>query len=584
MPLPIRLSSALLGAASTLALTSLAQAQPISEARLVEALAASESGPLLQEVEYGGLEITALAGGSADDALATLFDVQIAGQDLDSLSFEVRGIDGNRFTLSNFALPPSLTFEDAGIEYSLTWDDFTLSGVYNFSALSYEDVALDLSGLALTSSETDLDMRLESLSGMSRFSSETQTLSSSFSGQGLAVSLIDAGTPIDMTAPGFSLRSSGKGFEAGQNPLALMGQQLGASLNMTGAAPMPAPVVGDSGSLTMQFEGMDVVVGGPAPIDLSLGSITLIGATQDHLTPGEALAHYTYVVDGFTFNEPGTRTTMTAGTLSGIYVLDQMDLSQSSPLYSEALYEEGPDYGPLADMIPALGLISGRFTMKDLSVRAPIDGVAADLERLDMELAADLSGDLGSFGLNFNFGGLHLDGFEGPLFDDLSPQTASLGVTMTNLDLAALEALFRAVPRSGPITDEQAIEQDMQRLIPDLISWWQGSQAILNPALNYVAKATTIEAGGALPFDPFAAYGLAGNMELRVHDYEAMLQRLSEAQGQGSLEEQQVAQSLQFGLGMGGGFGDLQDDGTLVFDLALDPSGQITVNGLPLPF
>ena len=586
MPLPFRPSGALLGFASTLACAGLAYAQPIDMDRLAAALAAGPAGPLLQEVSYGELDIAPLADGST--VRATLFDVQIAGQDLDRLDFAVRRIDADRFALSDFTLPPRLLFEDASLGYGLTWDQFTFSGLYDFAALAYEDIEIDIRGLNLQGTGADLEFELASLTGQVQVSSDDNSLRSSFAGEGLRLGLIDAGAPIDLTAPGFRLRSAGSGSVTEQNPISHLVQQFGSRLAMlllpesTGRT--SAPIIGDQATLTLQFDGLDVTRGGPAPVILTLGPVTLVAVAQGQTTPGAGRAHYTYVVEGATFRTPDRQTTVSAGSLSGIYLLDGMDFSQDSPLLGSALYEEGPDYGPLADMIPALGLISGRLTLKDLSVPGLIGEETVDLDRLELALSADARGDLGEIGLTLGLDGVDLGATQGPLFTDLLPRTVDVSLNMTNLDLALLEALFRTAVRSGPISDERALERDMRRLIPDLLTWWQESQVVLNPSLAYTAKAANLEAEGALLFDNGATYGLVGKTEFRLGDYEALLQRLAARQEDRSPEEQDFVQAFLPSLSSLGGLGDLQEDGTLVVDLAIGRSGSISVNGLPLTF
>ena len=97
--------------------------------------------------------------------------------------------------------------------------------------------------------------------------------------------------------------------------------------------------------------------------------------------------------------------------------------------------------------------------------------------------------------------------------------------------------------------------------------------------------ATSLDMSGSFDIDPQAAFGVKGGLLANVIGLDALLQTTQQAMGSEDEMLRDLALNIMLALGSLQAYADrTESDGQIVdrYDLQIDPSGMISVNGQPL--
>lgn len=562
-----------------------AQAQDYVEA--LKAHLATDQSPLLAPAQFEDMRVSAIDGGSRIE----LVSVDYAGQALDALGFDVTPIgDGSTVQVSNVDLPNTLTFDLGEGTQTLSWANMGATGVYDTATGAYESLNLSGNQVTLVSDDASINIEFDSLGSTSTFTTAEGSFTGEIQGSGLTVRLEDAELQMTISVPEGWMRTTASGYATDQNPMAALGQQIQMTLQplfdpeaqLSALADLPiAQSYTQTASLapsTLTFTGIDTAT-------VELGTMSLAASFTDMNVPNAAAGQMSYFVDGVQVRDPASGSDVRLESLGLSVVMDEADYTSGASLNSYELYSEEPGtYAPIADVLEAAGKASAQFTARGLSFAAPNDGLDFTADRIDWRFGSDTRSPDGNLGIATLVEGLRIDGFGGSFIAGLMPKVLELSIDMDKLDMPALAEIMRGAVRSGSIAEIGVTDRDVEAMMPALIDWWLTTRAELAPNLKLATDLTTLSASGTLPFDSEAAYGLTGNLDIIIADYDAFVDRVNEAVGSDNLEDQQLSLTLAQGLGFLGIFGEKLEDGSLKLEAMIDKSGAISVNGIPLPF
>lgn len=554
----------------------------------IRALLATDHSPLLQAVEYQSLETSPSDGGGLR---LRLLNLTYAGQDLDSLSFDVQAIDKDRLAISNVELPSTLTFSDGEQTYALGWDGLEIEGVFNTRDGAYEQLMVGAQSMSLVSADASVNVTLGSFSSAQVFDPAEKTLTSQIDGGDLTISIQDHNTLVTGHTPSFFMRGVDTGFTEGENPLSQLRENLNYSLaSLRGTTPeqwSESLIIADKSSGTVQIEPLKMTVfDGIDEVSINLGRIVGVISFDQVQTPQEASGHMTLAMQGLDVTHPEIDGALfSIGELATSSIFDQADFSALSPINSTALYSHTPGtYGSLGDMISALGVLESRLSLRDMRYSIPGTGFKGGVEEFVLTSAGDMTGADGMFSAGFSFSGLDLGVLVTGLLGDLLPTQADFTLSLAKIDVEGFKALLSAAQRSGSISDETVVERDVLAMFPALRAWWNASAMTLSPSLDLQTPLSALILGGDLTLDPASTFGITGTLDARLEGFDTLQARISQAASSSNPQDQQIGASLLLPFGLISGFADVEDDGSLELSLDLDSDGNITVNGLPLPF
>ena len=570
---------------SFLALTGgMAQAQGYVEA--LKAHLQTDQSPLLAAATFEDMTVTPIDGGSRIE----LISVAYAGQALDSLGFDLTELEGTLVRLTNVDMPSSMSFATSTGSQTVSWDTLTATGIYDTATGGYETLDLQGQGLSLTSDNQSLDMRFDSLETTSTFLPADGSFSGEIRGSGMTLTIEDADLQMAVDLPSGWMRTKAQGYGADQNPLLTLGNQVLMTLQPlfdpeAQTAVVEALPYAQSYTQTASFAPATLAFTQIDTATVSLGTTSLSASFNDMNVPKGATGQISYFIDGVQVLDPTSETNISLQSLGLTIALENGDYTNGASLNSHRLYSETPGtYAPIADVVEAAGKARAQFIARGIAVSAPNDAMNFGAERLDLTFGIDTRTADGSFGVGTLIEGLKVEGFGGEFIAGLMPQQLAFTLDMSSLDMPALAEIMRAAVRSGSIADARVTDVDVEAMMPALLDWWLGTGAQLEPNLTLEAALTSLSLSGTLPFDAEAAYGLTGDMDIVIAEYDAFVERVNEAVGSDNLEDQQISLTLAQGLGFLGIFGEKLEDGSLKLAVSVDPSGMISVNGIPLPF